>query len=139
LNACAESDSAAKAAHLQMILAVIARMATNSFALKALSVTLFAGFLAYIGARSHPVTILSYGVAGAELVLWTLDAQYLRMERLFRVLYDDVRQQAGTDFAMDVQRYRAKVAPLWRVAFSWSVVWLYGVTIAATLLFAVYS
>ena len=41
-------------AHLGMVQAVVARMAANSFALKALTVTLAAGVLAFTGAVTEP-------------------------------------------------------------------------------------
>ncbi|MGA8574352.1 MAG: hypothetical protein WB609_01535 [Candidatus Cybelea sp.] len=123
--------------HLQMIVDVVARMASNSFSLKTLAVAFVAGFLAYLGARPHPPAAVFYGVAMSVAVFWLLDAQYLRLERIFRSLYDKVRTQTSTDYSMDVTEAGQKVASLSRIAFSWSVVWLYAALIAGVIVLAI--
>ncbi|MFJ8745064.1 hypothetical protein ACIRL2_37545 [Embleya sp. NPDC127516] len=59
---------------------------------------------------------------------WLLDSYYLRQERLFRKLYDDVRNPTvPTDlFAMNVQPYLA-VVPWKRVIWSHTMVNFYGI------------
>ena len=49
-----EDDTERRIAHLAMIQTVISRMASNSFALKTLSVTLVAGVLALADAVPRP-------------------------------------------------------------------------------------
>ena len=73
-----------------MIQGVITRMASNSFALKGWAVTLVAGIFALSakGADWRYFLIAFVPV----LVFWGLDSYYLRQERLFRALYDRVRQ-----------------------------------------------
>ena len=129
----ASSQEAAKAAHLQMIQGVITRMATNSFALKTLSVALVAAFLAYLGARPHPSAVVLIGIGGSLVVFWLLDAQYLRLERLYRKLYDDIRQQPSTTYSMDTRAYQKAVYSTWKIARSWSVLWLYAALVAASI------
>lgn len=65
-------------------------MAGNSFLLKGWSVTLAAALVA-LAAKD---TDLRFSVLALipPLIFWGLDAYYLRLERLFRALYDDVRQ-----------------------------------------------
>ena len=77
----------ARVEHLKLIQAVIARMAQNSFAIKAASSTIVAALIAVtVGAKIPFVAI-----GGLSLVmLWFLDGYYLRQERLFRQLYDCV-------------------------------------------------
>ena len=39
---------------------------------------------------------------------WILDGYFLWQERLFRQVYDDIRQQTDTDFKMDVGKHKDK-------------------------------
>lgn len=75
--------------HMEMIQAVIARAAGNSFLIKGWALTLTGAFLGFGVNKSSP------GLAAAAflpiLVFWLLDTYYLRMERLFRELYTCVR------------------------------------------------
>ncbi len=118
-------------AHLAMIQAIIARMASNSFALKSLAVTLCAGVIALIGAVPNPSWKYFISAAGPVLVFGWLDASYLRLERLYRKLYDDVRKGVEMEpFDMRVDRYDAQVDSTARIAAAWSVSWLYGTLLA---------
>ena len=112
--------------HLEMIQGVINRMAGNSFALKALSGTITAAVIAYAGATKDPAPwFVAAGILPA-VIFWVMDARYLRLERLFRKLYDGVRD--GEDhgpFDMNFMRYDKTVDGLIAVAFSWSVGWFY--------------
>ena len=118
--------------HLEMVQGVITRMATNSFALKALSVTLTAGVLAFTGALKSPTNVVVLAGLVPVLLFWLLDAQYLRLERLYRYLYDDIRHndsESPERFSMNVGKYVQQAKPsdrLLRVAFSWSVLGFYG-------------
>jgi hypothetical protein len=75
--------------HMEMIQAVIARLAGNSFLMKGWAVTLTVAFLGFAVDKSD------VGLAGAAfvpiVVFGVLDAYYLRAERLFRALYNRVR------------------------------------------------
>jgi hypothetical protein len=79
--------------HLEMIQAVIARMASNSFLIKGWAVTLTVALLGFAVSKSHA------GLAAAALipiaVFGLLDGYYLRTERVFRALYNRVRD--GSD------------------------------------------
>jgi hypothetical protein len=48
------------------------------------------------------------------IAFWVLDGYFLWQERMYRKLYDAVRQQSGpdSDFSMNVYQYRAQV-PSW--------------------------
>ena len=55
-----------------------------------------------------------------------MDAQYLRLEKLFRKLYDGVRQgEVDEAFDRDFSRYDSQVESVWCIAKSWSVNWFY--------------
>ncbi len=117
----------ARIAHLEMIQNVVTRMAANSFALKALAVALTAGVLAFAGAAPDPTPLVVLAALVPVLMLWVLDARYLRLERLFRRLYDTVRRaEAAEPFTMDIAPFEAHEQSTLRIAASWSVGWFYG-------------
>jgi hypothetical protein len=119
---------------LAMIQAVISRMASNSFALKTLTVTLCAGVVALLGAVQKPNLIYVLAALGPMAVFCWMDARYVRLERLFRHLYDDVSRGVEMQpFDMRVDRYEPHVEPSARIALSWSVGSVY-VTLLAVLL-----
>lgn len=80
-----------KLKHLEMIQAVINRMANNSFMLKGWTVTLVAGIFALASKDADKMYFL---IAYIPLIIfWGLDSYYLLQERLYRSLYDKVRVQ----------------------------------------------
>ena len=120
-----------KIAHLEMIQAVITRMAGNSFLIKGWSVTLVAALFALAAANTSPHFVyLAYFPA---VMFWALDAYFLRQERLFRKLYDHVRksEDSAVDFSMDTRPVATDVAASWRVACSQTLRLFHG-TITAT-------
>lgn len=115
--------------HLELIQAVITRLAQNSFAYKGWSITIVAALFALGAKEANPQYLL---VALLPTVaFWGLDAYYLRQERLFRKLYDAVRRAAPTDlegnpFSMDTSPYTGQVATWWGTCWSKTIGWLYG-------------
>lgn len=89
-----------KLKHLEMIQAVINRMASNSFALKGWAVSLVAGIFVLAGKNTDKLYFLVAYVP--IIVFWWLDAYYLLQERLYRSLYDKVRNtdENNIDFSM---------------------------------------
>lgn len=93
--------------HLEMIQAVVARLNGNSFTIKAWTVGLISALFA-LGAEKHPAPPLFLVALVPTATFGLLDAYYLRQERLFRRLYDEVRsgtERAAGPFAMSVQDY----------------------------------
>lgn len=81
-----------KIKHLEMIQNTITRMANNSFLLKGWAVTLLAGIFALVWEKDG---LLHYLLAYIPVFMfWFLDAYYLQQERLYRGLYDEVRQSS---------------------------------------------
>ncbi len=114
-------------AHLGMVQNVITRMASNSFALKAVTVTLTAGVLAFTGAVTDPSPKILLAALVPIVMLWGLDAQYLRLERLFRRLYDAIRRgEVEEPFSMDITPYAPVEQHVIRIAVSYSVVAFYA-------------
>lgn len=91
--------------HLEFLQTAIARQAANSFAVKGWSLTVAAALYAYTA--THLEWWLALLALAPPVVFYYLDALYLRQERLFRELYDDVRDPANAIplFDMDTRRY----------------------------------
>jgi len=75
--------------HMDMIQAVIGRLAGNSFLIKGWAITVAGVFFGFA------VKDLAWDLALAGLLptlaFWIVDTYFLRSERLFRALYDQVR------------------------------------------------
>jgi hypothetical protein len=121
--------------HLEMIQSVIARLGSDSFLVKGWAVAATGVFLGFAVANDQPWLALPSVLITA--MFWLLDTYYLRSERLFRLLYDRVREPEHSDyepFAMSATADafidslhaddRNRVARR-SVAFSATVLWLY--------------
>lgn len=77
--------------HLAFIQDVITRMDSNSFSLKGLMITIVAALVAFTLNDDYKDTAVFNLAIALLLVLtfWFLDAYYLKMERQYRMLYDD--------------------------------------------------
>ena len=107
-----------KLKHLEMLQAIISRMARNSFFLKGWNVVLVSAIFALASTESNSVLVfLAYLPA---MVFWLLDGFFLRQERLFRKLYDKVRvmTEDDIDFSMNTATLESEVPSWFRVAFS---------------------
>ena len=126
-------DTDSKLKHLEFIQAVINRMAANSFYLKGWSITLVAAIFVLATKDGNPNMVpVAYLPA---LAFWFLDAYFLRQERLFRQLYDTIRQQPTSeiDFTMDISTLGgdAKGGSYSSAMFSITLRWFHGALIAA--------
>lgn len=130
--------------HLEMIQAVIKRMAINSLFVKGASLLLVITsqvlFASYIFFAFHKESRLigekSFAIAEAAMLIfltlgfWILDGFFLWLERLFRYHYDVVRQQEDTDFNMNVGIHNNKSFSSWGSAvFSVTLVIFYTIEI----------
>lgn len=91
-----------KIKHLEMIQEVIKRMSSNSFTLKGLAVTLISGIFVLAAKDTEKMFLL---IAYLPIVMfWWLDSYYLRQEKLYRALFDTVRElpENKIDFSMIV-------------------------------------
>ena len=132
-----KNHSEATIAHMTMIQGVVTRLETNCFTLKALAMTLAVAVLAFLGSVQKPNWV--YPLAGCfpVIVFWIMDAQYLRLGRLFRRLYNAVRSDELVEpFSMNFKEYEKDEQNTLRIAFSWSILWFYLSILAA---FAVVS
>ena len=99
----------AKLKHLEFVQGVVNRLASASFQMKGWSVVLVSALLV-LGARAHSIETGLVSLFPI-LVFWGLDGYFLSRERLFRKLYDDVRQRGeekDIDFSMAVGGFRSK-------------------------------
>ncbi|MFI7504804.1 hypothetical protein ACIBVL_41305 [Streptomyces sp. NPDC049687] len=131
----ATSYTADEIKHLEFIQAVVARLGNGSFLIKGWTMTVGGVFFGVL------VNRLSWQLAAAGLIpvlgFWLLDSYYLRQERLFRKLYDDVRARTSAvpPFSMNVQPYLPVVT--WgKVAMSRTMINFYGVITTVDLAFA---
>jgi hypothetical protein len=99
--------------HLEMTQAVINRLGRNSLLLKSWSMTILVATMVLIARENlqnqYFVLVLLLPVVG----FWILDGYFLWQERLFRQVYEEVRQQSDTDFKMDLGKHRDKPKCSW--------------------------
>jgi hypothetical protein len=116
-----------KLKHLEMLQAIISRMARNSFLLKGWNVVLVSAIFALASTESKAsLVFLAYLPAA---IFWLLDGYFLHQERLFRKLYDKVREmdEDDIDFSMNTEPVRSEVASWLRVTFSRTLLLFHGV------------
>lgn len=119
-----------KLKHLELLQNVISRMASNSFLIKGWCVTLVAALLALASQNSNTKYVI---VALLPTVMfWILDSYFLRQERLFRKLYDQVRtlNDDAIDFSMNTSAFMQSIT-LSKAAFSQTLIIFYGVILVA--------
>ncbi len=133
-----------KQKHLELIQGVIDRMASNSFSLKGWAVTLVAGIFALASKDTDKLYFLIAYVP--IIVFWGLDSYYLLQERLFRALYNKVREkeEETIDFDMNTSLDEFKIDKnTWlSCVFSKTELWFYfplalvstGIIVLCTLL-----
>jgi hypothetical protein len=94
-----------KLKHLEMIQAIINRMASNSFVFKGWSVTILAGLSAFAAKdASKKFLVVAFF---ATMLFWMVDAYYLSLEREYRKLYEKVakKEPKQIDFSMKLPPY----------------------------------
>jgi hypothetical protein len=121
--------------HVKMLQAAIARMAQNSFLLKGWSVSLATGILAVALAEKRQA-FAWLGLLPA-FAFWGLDSFYLRQEKLFRSLHDDVCTAFGSSapvmFGMNTASVSSPPASWWRLLFNRTVVGIHAPLLAVIL------
>jgi hypothetical protein len=111
-----------KVKHLELIQAVITRMAGNSALLKGWSVTLSSALIGWAAANNAHVKYVVLGFF-PPVFFAVLDAFYLRQERLFRRLYDRMRLMDDNEwqkdpFSMDTSPVVSEVHGWFRTIFA---------------------
>lgn len=107
-----------KIQHLNMIQEIIIRMADNSFKIKGWVITILAA-LAALSVDKINKDYLLIGILPI-VAFWYLDSFYLRQERLFRKLYEEVakKNESDIDFLMNTQKHIEGVSSTITIMFS---------------------
>lgn len=120
----------AEVKHLELVQGVVARMDQNSFTVKTWAVGLIAATFALTAEKDTAPSFVLIALIPA-MTFWLLDAFYLQQERLFRRLYDairnreDVARSAGP-FSMDTAAFCDEPRMyFWSVVYSRTLAGLY--------------
>ncbi len=95
-------------------------MASNSFFLKGWAVTLVVGVLAFANVKDMDEKYIVIALI-PTLIFWFLDGFYLHQEKLFRVLYDEIRKEQidnEINFSMDTKPFINAVDSWFKVCVS---------------------
>ena len=115
-----------KIKHLEFIQNVINRMANNSFLLKGWSVVLISALFALAAKDANPFFIyLAYFPCA---IFWSLDGYFLRQERMYRKLYDEVRikKQEDINFDLNASKFSGAVESWSTTCFSTTLRMFHG-------------
>ncbi|UGV24683.1 hypothetical protein E0H22_02670 [Rhodopseudomonas boonkerdii] len=111
--------------YLEMLQSLVTRMAGYGVSIKSYCITVVTAVLGFSFTLQRPAVA---ALALLPLITFALlDAQYLRVERRFRALFDEIRQQpwdAAPSFEINLKV--APKVPYWRALGSWSIVNFYG-------------
>jgi len=130
---------------IDLIQAVISRMANNSFLLKGWLVSLVAIIIAMTKDSIVSDESIYFGIIMLLLVtaFWYLDAFFLHKERCYRKLYDWViENRKNTDdylYNLNYTRFEKQVSGTWRVMFSKTLFVFYGLIFTILLLLTIYK
>lgn len=111
--------------NLEMLQTLITRMGGHGASFKSYCITVTTGALGFA------ITFRSPAVAGLALLpvlaFAVADAQYLRVERRFRALFDVVRKQRWDEMpAFDISLETVPYPSFISAVRSWSIVWFYA-------------
>ncbi len=123
-----------KKAHLEMIQGIINRLSHNSFLLKGWSVVLISAMFALAAKDSQIIFVyLAYFPA---IVFWGLDGYFLHQEKLFRALYDHVRElkEESVDFSMNTSKVKTNVEIWFCITLSKTLIAFHGVILMSIIL-----
>jgi hypothetical protein len=122
---------------LEIIQGIIDRMANNSFLIKGWTITLVVVTLLLKGNKYH--TFIAFIPI---LVFWFLDAYFLRLERLYRRLYNWVKDNRlkTKDFLLDLnyKRFEKEEQSILRIMFSITLGLFYGSIFGLTLIYVIF-
>ena len=121
--------------HLELLQAVISRLANEAALIRGWALTVSAAFFGF-AARSLSWRIAAVGMLPV-VAFWGLNTYYLRAERRYRSLYDRVRSHDASvePFSMDASD--EKVGSTWEVARSSTLLPFYGlIFVVGTILIA---
>jgi uncharacterized protein (DUF486 family) len=125
LEIAAEKIAELRVKHLEMVQSIVARMASYGASFKSYCITVTTATCGFAITLQRPLVAL---VAVLPVAIFAvLDAQYLRVERRFRALFDRLRlEDWGTIPSFEINLKTAPPIGYWGVLFSWSIVSFYA-------------
>ena len=129
--------------HLELIQAIVARLANQGATLKNYCITVTTAVCGFAVTLQHPIVALLALLP--ILTFAAVDTKYLSTERRFRALFDRVRQE---DWAImpsfEFDHLSVPEASIWATFLSWSILGFYaplaiGVVVVIGILGAVYG
>ncbi|EAB5375469.1 TPA: hypothetical protein ACHUBE_005022 [Klebsiella quasipneumoniae] len=124
-----------KIAHLSFIQGVINRMGSNSFMIKGWCIALVAAIFALSADKAN--SSFAYLALFPLIIFWGLDSFFLRQEKMYRKLYEDVANEnvKSDNFTMNASAYSKDIGCYLEVAFSKTLLPFYGAMIVMILIF----
>lgn len=115
-----------KIQYLGLIQGAVNRLAGNSFLIKGWTITVslaIFGFTLHDPNKSTIFWMTSFSI----LIFWTLDSYYLKQEKLFRKLYEDVAKInfKGSGFSMDTSLYEKDFPSIFCIMLSFPTNFIY--------------
>ena len=122
-----------------MIQGIVNRLSHNSFLLKGWSVVLVSAMFAL--AAKDTQLLFVYLAYFPAIVFWRLDGYFLHQEKLFRALYDHVRElkDEKIDYSMNTSIVREKVSSWSNVTLSITLSAFHGVILVSIVLVTFFS
>ena len=126
--------------YLEFLQNIITRMNTNSFQIKTFAITIASAIIAFFYNKNYDKSALVFYIA-MILIFWILDASYLRMERAYRDIYNDVIKGEKYELFNLSAKERLKNSKFnyCCIIFSWSLAPLYLCLIIMVLISLVFA
>lgn len=130
---------------IDLIQAIITRMANNSFLLKGWMITLVAAILALSKGTlvTDDVTYFSLILCVPVLAFWYLDAFFLHKERCYRKLYEWVVNNRMTSnehqYSLNYTRFESQVDSEFKIMKSKTLLPFYGLTFVILICITIYN
>jgi hypothetical protein len=120
-------------AHLELLQAVIGRMATYSATLKNYCITVVMALGGLALTVHQPKLFLIAGIA--TLAFAGVDARYLELERSFRSSYNTIRAESWEDIpSFEISAHSTSAFYFWIAFMSWSSLAFYGPILVSVLI-----
>lgn len=110
--------------HLEMIQAVVARLANEAALVKGWALTVSAAFFGF-AAQAPSWAVAVVGMLPV-IAFWGLNAYYLRAERQYRALFDRVRISDASVQTFCMDAHNEQVASWWKTILTPTLLAFYG-------------
>lgn len=94
--------------HLEIIQGVVNRLGHDSFLIKGWSMAVLVAGIIFISRNQIQSEWIILAFILPVLGFWVLDGYFLRKERMFIEIYNEIRQQEITDFEMNHEKHANK-------------------------------